>query len=222
MIARLVGQVGVDAAQARHDLRDFAVVVGVIVEARVQVEKLLICATAVHREAHAEAATELVDELAPANVLAVHGVLPSVENRLSLAVGVSHDDEDDAHQLPLRQLDPSVQLHLAPFVDDHDGSRIGCAASAPVLVQIMGDGFAAHQHCCAMPEGHRQVLAGNLLHQSYHEISHADDAFGLACSCGAFEHEAAVLQDQIAEEARVWHVPFLEIHPHMHVELEDL
>ena len=105
--------------------RRCATISGTVLSSSVKVEKLLIGAATVDREAHAEATAELVDELAPANVLGVHGVLPSVENRLSLAVGVSHDDEDHTDQFPLGHFDPGVQLHLAPLVDDHDGSGLG-------------------------------------------------------------------------------------------------
>ena len=85
------------------------------------------------------------------DVVLVHRILPTVEDRLSLTIRVAHNDEDDPNQLPLCQFHPCVQLDFRPFVDDDDRPLLRCPTFAAVLVQVVSDGLAANQHGSAVP-----------------------------------------------------------------------
>ena len=90
------------------NLWDLGIIVRPGVEAGEEVKERLVNTAPVNAHVRSKASTELMDQGTLSNVLCVHSILPTVEDRLPLAICVSHDDEDDPDELPLRQLNPGV------------------------------------------------------------------------------------------------------------------
>ena len=142
-----------------------------------------------------QSARHLVQEPAGAQVLDLHGVVPAVKDGLKLPVQVAQEHEVGAHQLPLRQLCPGVQLDLRDLV--HHGPRVCLWAPSfgLILVDVVLDGLPLHQHRCTMPQrGHDLLLLREELLQAVHDP--ANDV-GLPHARRTRQQEALVLDPEL-------------------------